>query len=102
MRPPRALLAGVLMTGSLGGGPARGPGDLTGVALLQSFDPVRGVRLIEVRGSAAGKERQLWLMIEDRDFLRLTDCGRQEGDRTPPGLSYSEKSRRVSVVTCDR
>lgn len=102
MIPPRTLLAGVLLTGALVGGPARAAGDLTEVTVLQSFEPVRGVRLIEVRGTAAGKDRQLWLMIEDREFLRLTDCGHQDGVRSAPGLSYSERSRRVSVVTCAR
>lgn len=91
-----AFLAGSLLAGA--SGPHHGAGDLTNVTLLQSFDPVRGVRLIEASGSTAGKSVQVWLMIEDRNFLRLTDCGRAGTDR--PGLSYSERSHMVSVVTC--
>jgi len=99
----RRWLAGAVLAASVLGGPASAgspAGDLTQVTLLQRFDPVSGVRLIEVSGIAVSRTVQVWLMIEDRNFLRLTDCLRRDAGRVRPGLSYSEKSHMVSVVTC--
>lgn len=105
--PGSWLLRGTLLASALFPGPAHGrgdretPGDVTNVEVLQTFDAVSGVRLLEVRGRADGKVAHVWLMISERNYARLVGCRTGPAGARGIALSYSDRSHMVNVVVCN-
>jgi hypothetical protein len=101
-RGRRAAIASPLAL-ALTVGFAAGAGDLADVTVTEAKDPVNGVRMIEVSGTAAGgKTEKIWLMISDRNYQKLTECEPKGADRVGPALAYSDRSHMVNVVVCDK
>lgn len=96
-----ALASSILLLAPNAGGSRSAPGDLTEVEVLQTFDAVSGVRLLEVRGRADGKPARLWLMISERNYVRLLGCSRESAESRTIALSYSDRSHMINVVVCN-
>ncbi|MEZ4587604.1 MAG: hypothetical protein R2909_14510 [Gemmatimonadales bacterium] len=74
-------------------------GDLAQATLLTALDPVNGVRLVELKGSAEGEAVTIWAMIADRHYLKLIECGKRRDGRGAV-ISYSDASHMVNAVVC--
>jgi len=89
----------------IGAAPGRvAAGELADVTIIQAFEPVRGVRLLEVVGrdpDDRDRPRRIWLMISEAHYARLVGCAATTTRRrTGTGLQYSDRSRWVVVVVC--
>jgi len=77
-------------------------GDLADVELQQSFEPVDGVRLIQIRGMSDGEEQEVWVTIHQRDYEKLRACFLRTGrGEAGPAVQFDDKTRRVTFVLCD-